>query len=217
MTLNEFRDEFKFKYDGASQGGPDLDDYEVSLLLTQAVKDLTEAAISKYEEDEDSRRLVSFLLKYHDGIIALESTTGKIKKYSVTLPEKIMRILREEPELKGCVSFPEVIIARIDEINTFLNNSFKKPNSRKVIKIEKDKSKINVLSSLELLKYKITYISEIIPIILSDLTELGDYSIEGMNSESETILPAYIHDKLVDLAVIKAIRTVRSSSIQSQQ
>jgi len=214
MTLDEFREEFKFKYDGASEGGPDLDDYEVSLLLTQAVKDLTELAISKFEEDEDSRRLVSFLLKYHDGVISLESTTGKIKKYKVSLPEKMMRLLREEPELKGCVSFPEVIVSRIDEINTFLNNSFKQPNKRKVVRIEKDKSFINVLSSIDLLRYRITYIPEIVPIILSDI---DDMSIEGKSEPTNTILPAYVHDKLIDIAVVRAMRTVRSSGIQSQQ
>jgi hypothetical protein len=213
MTLDEFRDEFKFKYDGASMGGPDLDDYEVSLLLTQAVKDLTELAVSKFEEDEDSRRLVSFLMKYHEGAVSIDTTVGKIKKYNVTLPSKIMRILREEPELKGCVSFPEVIVARIDEINTFLNNSFKQPNKRKVVKIEKDKSTISVFSKIDLLKYKITYLPEIVPIIISDLD--GE-SIEGLDVETNTILPAYVHDKLIDIAVAIAIRTVRSSGVQPQ-
>lgn len=216
MTLNEFRDEFKFKYDGASQGGPEMDDYEVSLLLTQAVKDLTDIAIAKFEEDEDSRRLMSFLLKYHIGVISLDTTIGKIKKYNVSLPDKMMRILREEPELKGCVTFPEVIVARIDEVNTFLNNSFKQPNKRKVVKIEKNKNTISVLSTIELLKYKITYISEIVPIILSDLSSLGDYTIEGLDVPTNTILPAYVHDKLVDLAVARAMRTVRSSGLQSR-
>jgi hypothetical protein len=125
-----------------------------------------------------------------------------------------MRVLREEPKLKGCIEFPEVIVARLDEVNTFMNNSFKQPNKRKVVKIEKDKSNFSVLSKIELTGYKITYLEEITPIILEDLED--GMTIEGINATSETILPAYVHDKLVDMAVTKAMLTVRSSGIQSR-
>lgn len=212
MTLQEFKDEFKFKYDAASEGGPDIDDYEMSLLLTQAVKDITELAIMKFEDDEDSRRVVSFLMKYHNATITLDGTFGKFKKYNVSLPEKIMRILREEPKLNNCIAFPEVVVSRIDEVNKLLNNSFKMPNKRKVLKIEKNKNTISVFSSEVLNSYKITYIEEVIPIIVSDLDE--DLSIEGRNTESETILPAYLHGKIIDVAVALAMKTVRSSGLQ---
>ena len=125
-----------------------------------------------------------------------------------------MRILREEPSLQGCVTFPEVLPVRIDEINNMLNNSFKKPNKRKVLKIEKDKDTISVFTELVLTKYRITYIEEIVPIIIEDLP--SGLSIEGIDVASETILPAFVHDKIIDIAVAKAIRTVRSSGIQSQ-
>lgn len=215
MTLDEFFEEFKFKYDGASMGGPDLDKYEISLLLTQAVKDFTEIAVDRFEIDEDSRRIVSFLLKYHNGSISIDNTFDKkIKKYNVSLPDKMVRLLREEPSLKGCVEYPEVIVARIDEVNTFINNSFKRPNKRKVLKIEKDKSFISVFSAVELVGYKITYLPEITPIILEDLED--ELSIEGINTATETILPSYVHSKLIDIAVIKAIGTVRSNGLQSR-
>jgi hypothetical protein len=215
MTLNEFFEEFKLKYDGASMGGPDLDKYEMSLFLTQAVKDFTEIAADRFEIDEDSRRIVSFLLKYHDGVISIDGPSDKkIKKYNVSLPAKMMRLLREEPSLKGCVEYPEVIVARIDEVNTFLNNSFRQPNKRKVLKIEKDKVFISVFSAVELTGYKMTYLPEITPIILEELED--DLSIEGKNVPTETILPAYVHSKLIDIAVIKAIGAIRTNGLQSR-
>jgi hypothetical protein len=217
MTLQEFKDEFKFKYDAASNGGPDIDDYEMSLVLTQAVKDITDLAILKYEEDEDSRRLISHILKYHESIISEEGVTSGIRKNKVSLPEKLMRIVREEPKLENCIGFPEVFAARIDEINTLINNSFKKPTKRKVLKIEREKGFITVFSSVKLTNYKITYIPEIVPIIVSDLTELGDYTVEGLSDETETVLPAYIHDKIVDVAVARAIRIVRTNTIATQR
>lgn len=215
MTLTEFKDEFNFKYDAASKGGPDIDPYEMSLLLTQAVKDVTDLAILKFEEDEDSRRLVSSIMKYHSSVISDEGVKGGIRKYQVSLPEKLMRILREEPELENCVAYPEVVVSRIDEVNTLINNSFKRPNKRKVLKIERNKGNITVFASERLTKYTITYIPEIVPIIVSDLDP--GMSIEGLDVETNTILPAYIHDKIVDVAVARAIRVVRTNTIATQR
>ena len=38
MNLEELKREFLFKYDAASNGGPDLNNYEISVCLTQAAK-----------------------------------------------------------------------------------------------------------------------------------------------------------------------------------
>ena len=215
MTLLEFREEFNFKYDAASQGGPDIDDYEMSLMLTQAVRDITELAVATYETNEDSRRLMAGLLMYHNGTIAkITNSSAGFMEYSVTLPEKLLAILREEPKLNNCVDTPLVVVSRMDEINTLLNNPFKKPNKRKVLKLEKSKTHITVFASEELESYKITYVKDIDPIVISELPT--GLSIEGISTKHETILPAYMHHKIIDVAVAKTIGIVRSNGLQKQ-
>ncbi len=215
MTLSEFRDEFNFKYDAASQGGPDIDNYEMSLMLTQAVRDITELAVSTYEVSEESRRLLAGLLMYHNGVL-VEINIGikKFIEYSVSLPENLLAVLREEPKLKGCVDVPEVVISKIDEANSLLNNPFKRPNSRKVLRVENSKSLFTVFSLEQISSYKITYVKEIDPIIIEDLDE--GMSIEGIDSQHNTILPDYIHHKIIDLAVAKTISVVRTNGKQQQ-
>lgn len=216
MTLAEFKNEFNFKYDAASQGGPDIDDYEMSLMLTQAVRDITDLAVSTYEANDDSRRLVAPLLKYHPGVVTLISTSASgIKKYSVSLPANLMSILREEPVI-GITEVPEVVVCSVDQANVLLNNPFKKPNKRKVFKVEQDKTKITVYSLLALTAYKITYVAEIEPIIVEALP--FGLTIEGLSAKHATILPAFSHSKLIDLAVLKAMNAVRTSGVsQSKQ
>jgi hypothetical protein len=215
MDLEEFRNEFNFKYDAASQGGPDIDDYEMSIVLTQAVRDLTEAALENFELNEESRRIVSHIIKYHDGaVVKISNLTPSLLKYTVSLPEKLMKIIREEPKLNNCIAVPEVVVSKLDEINTFLNNSFKKPTKRKVVKIENNKVLITVFSSEVLNAYRITYVKEIDPIIISDLDP--GLSIEGLNKKQSTTLPAFIHSKIIDVAVFKAISIARTNNIQKQ-
>ena len=216
MTLAEFKNEFNFKYDAASKGGPDIDDYEMSLMLTQAVRDITELAVSTYEANDDSRRLVAPLLKYHTGAITLIRTSySGVKEYSVSLPAKLKSILREEPKHDGAVETIEVVVCSVDQVNILMNNPFKKPNARKVFKVEKNKDFITVFSSKVLTGYRITYVAEVEPIIVEAL-EFG-LTIEGLNVKHATILPAFAHSKIIDLAVLKTMNAVRTSGIPDKK
>lgn len=215
MTLSEFKEEFNFKYDAASKGGPDIDDYEMSLMLTQAVKSITELAVSTFETNEESKRIVSAILKYHTSSITLVENKGGLVVNKVSLPEKLMAILMEEPKLNACTAFPSVIQCRLDEFSVMVNNPFKKPNSRRVLKLEYGKNNCLIYSSQGLTGYKITYVSEVDPIIVEDLED--GLTIEGLDEKHETILPAFMHDKIVDLAVARTIKTVRSNFTPQQR
>jgi hypothetical protein len=152
-------------------------------------------------------------LKYHNGVISKEdSDSSNAFKYKVSLPVKLVALIRESPSLSNCAGTPEVVVARMDDVNSLLNNPFKKPNKRKVLKLERNKSFITIYSEEALTDYLITYIAEIEPIIVEDLE--GDLTVEGLSEEHETNLPSFIHSKIVDVAVMKAIMATRSNSIQ---
>ena len=74
MTVAEFKNEFLFKYDAASNGGPDLNNYEISLCLTQAVKDIVKDYYDNYETNEKSKRVLAPLLKDHTSFITDNSS-----------------------------------------------------------------------------------------------------------------------------------------------
>lgn len=221
MTLLEFKNEFRFKYDAASSGGPDLNSYEISLCLTQAAKDIALSAYSSYETSEISKRILAPLIE--EDFNSLELITDEMtnfKAYLGTYSTRMDFLLREEIKLKSCIANTTIESVDIDNLTSCLNNPFKRPNSRKVIRVEFNKEKFKIYSELEVDKYKTKYITKDLPIIIEDFTtdpELnGDESIEGINVESITKLPSFIHDEIIDKAVIIAIKSTRENSLQSQ-
>jgi len=221
MTLSEFKSEFRYKYDAASSGGPDLNSYEISLCLTQAVRDIIEDAYSSYETNEKSKRILAPLLKTHDS--SIEPFTDDLTDYKcflISLPTDLNYVLLEEAKLDSCNYHIEIVNTDLDYLRTFLRNPFKKPNDRKIIKIEYNKEKFKIYTIKDLNKYRITYLKKYSPIIvdnfINDPELIGNESIEGFNVQKTTELPYFIHDEIVDKAVIIAIKTSRENNLQTQ-
>jgi len=221
MTLQEFNDEFQFKYDAASNGGPDLNTYEKSICLTQACRDIIEDAYNSYETNERSKRILAPLLKEYNSVIeANTDDLSNFKCYLVNLPTDLNYILREEAKLKNCNYHIKIVNTDLDHLTEFLNNPFKKPNNRKIIRAEYNNTQLKIYSDIELLNYKIKYLKKYSPIILSDLSTapelFGDNTIEGLQAPTNTELPYFIHDDIIDKAVIIAIKTTRENNLQTQ-
>lgn len=221
MTLLEFKNEFRFKYDAASSGGPDLNSYEISLCLTQAAKDIVSAAYNSYETNEISRRILAPLVREaFNAFVQTEDGMTNFKTYDISYPKSLQYILRQEVKLKNCSSNSYVENIDLDNLTNVLNNPFKRPNSRKVVKVEFNKEVFKVYSSIEIDKFKTKYIKKDSPIILEDFEDdpelIGTETIEGLNVKTETFLPEFIHDEIIDKAVIIAIKSTRENSLQSQ-
>lgn len=221
MTLLEFNDEFQFKYDAASNGGPDLNSYEKSICLTQAVRDIIEEAYNTYETNERSKRILAPLLNEHNSTI--QSITDDLTNFNcflVSQPTDLNYILREEAKTSNCNTNIKIENTDLDYLTTYLNNPFKRPNNRKIIKVEYDATKFKIYTNSTLTKFKIKYLKKYKPIILSDLQTdpnlSGDNTIEGLNVPTITELPYFIHDEIVDKAVIIAIKTTRENNLNTQ-
>lgn len=220
MNLQEFNDEFRFKYDAASSGGPDLNSYEKSLCLTQACKDMIVEAYMSYESSEISRRILAPLLKEHNSVITpiIDDMTN-FKSYLVSIPQDLNYVLREEAKQLNCGFNPKIEITDLDNLSNFLRSPFKRPNKRKIIKVENSDTNFKIYTKDDLSKYKIKYIKKSLPIILEDFVsdpELsGTETIEGLNTQTTTELPFFVHDKIIDRAVIIAIKATRENSLQT--
>lgn len=221
MTLQEFNDEFQFKYDAASNGGPDLNSYEKSLCLTQATRDIIEDAYATFETNEKSRRILAPLLDQFESNVVpvVDNYNEPFLVYNVTLPPNLNYILREEAILDNCSHNPTIVKADLDYLSEYLKNPYKKPNQRKIIRTEYG-SVLRAYTTIRLLKYRIKYLKKYSPIILTDFELdpelLGTETIEGLNTQTTTELPYFVHDEIVDKAVIIAIKITRENSLQTQ-
>jgi len=221
MTLQEFNDEFRFKYDAASNGGPDLNSYEKSLCLTQACRDIIKDSYSTYETNERSKRVLAPLLKeFNSTIQSISDDLTNFNCYLVNLPTDLNYILREEAKINNCIEFPIIENTKLDYLSSYLRNPFRKPSKRSIIKVEYNNTSFKIYSSEELLNYKFKYLKKYTPIILVDFEDdpelNGDESIEGLNTSTITELPYFVHDEIIDRAVIIAIKTTRENTLQSQ-
>lgn len=225
MNIDGFRNEFQFKYEQASKGAPDIDDYELSLLLTDASREITMEAIKNYESDEISRRVIAPLLKYYSSTVA---NTGDVSapfiNYVVNVPKGVLAIFREDVKTQGNTTGVQVIPVALDDLEDYLENPFKMPSINKVIRTERGpgvdvtKTYFNIFSKYVVNSYKATYVGPIEPIIISDLSALGgNLNIEGKTAVNQTELPEFIHAAIVNLAVKKAIGITRTNTEESKK
>mgnify|MGYP003526461646 CR=1 FL=1 len=221
MTVAEFKNEFLFKYDAASNGGPDLNNYEISVCLTQAVKDVVKDAYDSYESSEKSKRIVAPLLKNHSSSISNNANDFWPGITSlVSLPKDLQYIVLERVKLKNCIETTRIEIVDLDNLENALNNSFKRPNKRKVVRVEYNETDGEIFSTEEIKSYSIRYIKKPSPIIVSDFALdqdlIGDETLAGLNIITNTELPEFVHDDIIQKAVIIAIKTTRQNSLESQ-
>lgn len=222
MTIAEFSKEFDNKYDLASSGAPDLNNYEKSFFLTEAIREIIDELYTNYENSEYVKRALNPLVKEKDLILASTSDYyAGINVYEVTLPSDIYFILQENVKLSTTCSNPvEVFAEDLDNLNKTIKNPFKKPNKRKVLRTEIGGNNVRLYSSDTITDYKIKYIKKYSPIILSNFSSdpelLGSETIDGLNTTINTELPVFMHHKIVDRAVILAIKSFRENNLKTQ-
>lgn len=223
MTLEEMELEFRFKYDSASNGGPDLNSYEISICLTQAAKDLLNSAYGSYETNEVSRRIINPFL-HSEKFTNINSNPDDFNKYKTYVIDysniEYLYRVKDRVKLNNCTDFPKVILVTKDNLQEYLNNPFKTPNKRKVLREDIDDKKIKIYSDTDVELYEIEFILKDKPIIIKDFlddpTLMGDESIEGLNTKSTTLIPDIYHDSIIDRAVQLAILYTRENSLRNQ-
>ena len=142
------------------------------------------------------------------------------KTYIFDLPSNINYRIRDVVILKGCIKNPEVKLIDKDHLSQALVNPYKQPNKRKVLREDISLNQIKLYSELDITNYKIEYLKKDNPIVVDDLADdpelFGDESLEGVNTESLTLIDGLFHDRIIDRAVIIAISITRENSLQTQ-
>lgn len=207
MTLTEFGYEFDVLYNNISSGAaPGLNNYEKSLLLTNAQEVLVKAyytgdikaLIPSFEETERRRRELGELVRTYstslseekNTIVNFNLATKKIDSSSLffVIPSDVWYILYEKSiaEPDPCIegeNLIKIIPIKLDYYNTQINNPFRKPNKDYGWRLDIEQDKTNPVVEImylgrPIIGYFMRYIHRPQPIILSNLDE--DPELEGL-------------------------------------
>lgn len=207
MTAAELLQKFNLHYDNIlSAAAPGLNEYEVSLYLTQAHREVVSSYYNGVMGGDtvDSTEAVKSLIPRYilsDSIQVTNLAPNQIEglySYVVTLNPKVLQLLGERlkgPNTPGAtVRNVTVKPVNIDILYRLMRNPFRRPSDLRVWRLDETSDEdttdrqIILISSEDLsssnFQYIYTYMKEPEPIILVDLdseewTSIGDLSIMG--------------------------------------
>lgn len=230
MTIQEFSNAFDTllnSYDTQSQFGEQaskreivLDEYEKSVLLTQAQEEVVVNLYNgrnpygaAFEGTEELRRYLEGLVKTKKYLSenAIESTGVDENSVFFKLPEDIAFITLEQvtfdDELLGCYdgSVASVYPVTQDEYEKVKNNPFRGPTKYKVIRLDPGDNLVELVSKYKIGTYLLRYLSRPNPIILEDLP--NELTVNGENTERECELNPILHDTILTRAVQLALQS----------
>jgi hypothetical protein len=219
MNVNEFSNEFDILYNNImSNAAPGLNEYEKSVLLTNAQEELIIDIYSgrnvvygkSFEQTEEIRRYLSNLVETYE---TSTKVTGKLglSQDSVffNIPQDTWFITYEVAFLKdsrlGCLDGIEASVVPLpqDDLYRAKDNPFRGPSKDRVLRLDIKSDLAELISKYNVDKYLMRYISQPTPIILEDLPD--GLSINGVSTESECELNPVVHRAILERAVQLAI------------
>ena len=196
MTTTEFKDELNVIYENINKGGaPGLDDYEISVILSNAQEELVKAM-----PDESFPGLVAV------DAIASPTTTGIDDGYSFNLPSDWLRFLNEKVEnVSGDVL--RVLPISPEEYTSKLSKAYSYPPRRRAWRLLLDESdtnsavEIRVRSGFVPTTYTLRYLRRPTPIIVADLSTLTPATtIDGLSAITQCEIADKYHRDIIKYA-----------------
>ena len=246
-TAQEWNNAFDLHYNNADKSAPELNTYEKSLFLTKAQDELVLSYYNGknqfqegFENTEEIRRSLDKLVKRatlypYTGtdIQKLNNKNTIIKMLDKPDGENTLWFIVQEKITFSsgdiCIDSQEdvkVIPILHDEYNMTMNNPFKRPNQRKVLRLDfsgnNTSGYIELASKYPISDYKLVYVKSPKPIILDDISNSNpEYSglnltIKGLDNITLCELRENIHDLILNRAVELAIRDYRESTLGNQ-
>ena len=216
----------------SSQLDLNFDEYEKSVFLTQAqeaaVKNIysSKATDDAFEYSEADRRQIESLVvtkiwdkseEDYDILATIvenkeKNTTEYKDNYIHTvykLPSDCWYIAYEQATLGGddtCIKgkIVDVIPVTHDTYRRTVNNPFRGPNTRKVLRLDKGNTKVELVSKYDISQYLIRYLKRPEPIIL---VNLDGVSINNQIQSQTCKLSDSLHRTILEIAVQIAIKS----------
>lgn len=203
---------------GLGQTALELDEYEKSVLLTEAQESLVkELYKGSFEANEELRRALDALVTTYKSLPLSMEDSPKLaltdNSYFYQLPNDLMYITHEtvllNDESLGCKNnkYIEVIPVRQDELDHTIENPFRGASYRRVLRVDTGYPYVELISKYNISTYLIKYLRRPTPIILVDLTE-DHLSIDGLNTVKACELNEALHKLIVEKAVLLAAQRI---------
>ena len=226
MTVTEFSNEFdvlidsyrRFKdFDNKENlDSLDFNEYEKSIFLTRAQEDIVTSFYNglnytqeSFENSEEIRRYLDALVKTVKTSTFIKNSNSTLSVNSVltTLPlnTDIWYIVYESVDLEDsnlkCNSIygVSVIPTKHDSLQRILKNPFKRPNERRVLRLDLTGNVVELISKYTISNYTLRYISKPEPIILTNLP--NNLTINNVGTKNECKLNPVIHRMILEKAV----------------
>jgi hypothetical protein len=209
MTITELSAEFDILYNNiTSNQAPGLSEYEKSVFLTQAqeaiVTELYNGNLKdSFESSEAYTRYLSSIVKSknvtpsgNDNGEGLVFNNTSIN--TVTLDNDVLFVVYEQARLDNNTAI--VTPTTHDTLYSIINNPFKGPNNRRVLRVSKGNTvELYYDQKYNLSEYTYRYVSRPNPIILEDLTS---DTINGKDAQTVTLdVPEVLHRTILLRAV----------------
>lgn len=207
----------------ASRGEIVLDEYEKSILLTQAqdiiVKTYFDRTLNPQGQgfDDTTRRQVDFSSLVTVGVPTIDSlTTSKFDERGILykMPVNILVILNEK--VKAGTETLVVVPINYKEYDRQMSKAYAQPLKKQCWRLFQSPTGVDLLSELipkestVITNYKIRYIRRPKPIVLTNLdftNSQEDLSIDGIKVVTECELNPIVHMDILNKAVELAITT----------
>lgn len=230
MTTEEFSNEFDVLLNsyatarpfGTGQNITELDEYEKSILLTEAqediVRDLYNGKLTGdgFESTEEQRRNLDHLVKTLE-LSPIDTDKPKMSENSkfFQLVSDVWFITYESALLSDdslkCKNNTrvDVVPIRQDEYNLVKDNPFRGASKSRVLRIDTGSSIVELISKYNIQSYFIKYLSKPKPIILEDITD-DNLSIDNEKEKMGCELNTSLHRTILERAVALAIKRLPS-------
>lgn len=213
--LNSYNTEAMFG-EASSKANIVLDEYEKSVLLTQAqdyiVKSFFDRTLNYQGQgfDDSTRRQVDFstLIKVGNAEPSEEGTPFDSRGKLYTMPDRILFILNERVVING----KEYVVVPINykEYDRQMSKAFTQPLKKQCWRLFQNDSNTDFLAEVipykgsEITSYKIRYIERPTPIVLTNISSDG-LDIDGVSAVTECTLNPILHMDILNKAVELAI------------
>lgn len=222
MTTQEFSNSFDVlinRHSLDTQNALNFDEYEKSQFLTKAQNYLIISIyngknnfLDSFEKTEEVRRYISELVSTYTTTTKVTGQTGLSDNSTFfNLPSDLWFITYEQVVLKdynlSCSNQKIVSVYPVtqDEYFRINNNPFRKENQRRVLRLDIQNNRVELISDYNIDTYLCRYITKPSPIILTDLDD--GLSIDGLTSKTECKLNSAIHETILQKAVELALQS----------
>lgn len=213
MTTQEFSLEFDLMYNNImSNQAPGLSEYEKSLFLTQAqealVLDIYSGKLgSSFESTEEVTDYLSPLVKQATYTTKVEGKGLDSRSVFFNIDTDIWfktgekAIIKDDSLKCGNSTEREVDVVPVtqDTLYRTKNSPFRGPNERRILRLDCEANKVELISKYPIESYTIRYLSKPEPIILENLPE--GLTINDISTPQTCKLSSAIHRAILIRAV----------------